>query len=68
GNGIDAFWLGLEALTGAFAGSEIDSCYGNLPLIHLDFEEIEVDRREVEQPEVDRLDPDEPGVGKLELD
>ncbi|GJY23374.1 hypothetical protein Tco_0397032 [Tanacetum coccineum] len=25
GNGIDAFWLGLEALTGAFAGSEIDS-------------------------------------------
>ncbi|GJT76617.1 hypothetical protein Tco_1043342 [Tanacetum coccineum] len=25
GNGIDDFWLGLEALTGAFAGSEIDS-------------------------------------------
>ncbi|GKG04024.1 hypothetical protein Tco_0314411, partial [Tanacetum coccineum] len=25
GNGIDAFWLGLEALTGAFKGSEIDS-------------------------------------------
>ncbi|GJX34874.1 hypothetical protein Tco_0246431 [Tanacetum coccineum] len=25
GNGIDAFWLGLEALTGAFTGSEIDS-------------------------------------------
>ncbi|GJU14199.1 hypothetical protein Tco_1136595 [Tanacetum coccineum] len=25
GNGIDAFWLGIEALTGAFTGSEIDS-------------------------------------------
>ncbi|GJW35889.1 hypothetical protein Tco_0058809 [Tanacetum coccineum] len=24
GNGIDAFWLGLEALTGAFTGSEIE--------------------------------------------
>ncbi|GKB21911.1 hypothetical protein Tco_0855834 [Tanacetum coccineum] len=40
---------------------------GNLPLIHLEFEELELDRREldkqeVEQPEVDRFDLDEPGV------
>ncbi|GJV58422.1 hypothetical protein Tco_1459427, partial [Tanacetum coccineum] len=41
---------------------------GNLPLIHLEFEELELDKREldkqeVEQPEVDRFDLDEPGVG-----
>ncbi|GKB96301.1 hypothetical protein Tco_0982438, partial [Tanacetum coccineum] len=47
--------------------------YGNLPLIHLEFEVLELNRREldkqeVEQPEVDRLDLDEPGIGKLELD
>ncbi|GJT11587.1 hypothetical protein Tco_0858629 [Tanacetum coccineum] len=47
--------------------------YGNLPLIHLEFEELEVhrqelDKQEVEQPEVGRFDLDEPGVGKLELD
>ncbi|GJR09331.1 hypothetical protein Tco_0791983 [Tanacetum coccineum] len=42
---------------------------GNLPSIHLEFEELELDRREldkqeVEQPEVDKLDLAEPGVGK----
>ncbi|GJZ08355.1 hypothetical protein Tco_0542638, partial [Tanacetum coccineum] len=46
---------------------------GNLPSIHLEFEELELDRREldkqeVKQPEVDRFDLDELGVGKLELD
>ncbi|GKF78699.1 hypothetical protein Tco_0234267 [Tanacetum coccineum] len=46
---------------------------GNLPLIHLEFEEPELDRRkldkqEVEQPEVDRFNLDESGVGKLKLD
>ncbi|GJV25359.1 hypothetical protein Tco_1378054 [Tanacetum coccineum] len=40
---------------------------GNLPLIHLESEELELDRREldkqeVEQPEVDRFDLAEPGV------
>ncbi|GJR70273.1 hypothetical protein Tco_0016338 [Tanacetum coccineum] len=40
---------------------------GNLPSIHLEFEELELDRREldkqeVEQPEVDRFDLDKPGV------
>ncbi|GKA17032.1 putative ribonuclease H-like domain-containing protein [Tanacetum coccineum] len=46
---------------------------GNIPLIHLEFEELELDRweldkQEVEQPEVDRFDLAEPGVGKLKLD
>ncbi|GKA39477.1 hypothetical protein Tco_0732028 [Tanacetum coccineum] len=70
------YWLGIEALTGASTGSEIDSTdgqqgltmrLGNLPSIHLEFEELELDRleldkQEVEQPEVDRFDLDEPGV------
>ncbi|GKF94891.1 hypothetical protein Tco_0284591, partial [Tanacetum coccineum] len=34
---------------------------GNLPLIHLEFEELELDKQEVEQPEVDKFDLDEPG-------
>ncbi|GJR79751.1 hypothetical protein Tco_0150536 [Tanacetum coccineum] len=42
---------------------------GNLPLIHLESEELELDgleldKQEVEQPEVDRFDLDEPGVCK----
>ncbi|GKA09986.1 hypothetical protein Tco_0689419 [Tanacetum coccineum] len=42
---------------------------GNLPLIHVEFEELELDRREldkqdVEQPEVDRFDLDESGVAE----
>ncbi|GJX17390.1 hypothetical protein Tco_0218222 [Tanacetum coccineum] len=47
--------------------------YGNLPLIHLEFEELELDRREldkqeVEQPEVDRLTNfDAPGLVQLSL-
>ncbi|GJY91033.1 hypothetical protein Tco_0506229 [Tanacetum coccineum] len=46
---------------------------GNLPWIHLEFEELgldklELDKQEVEQPEVDRFDLDELGVGKLKLD
>ncbi|GKC69245.1 hypothetical protein Tco_1115128 [Tanacetum coccineum] len=46
---------------------------GNLPSIHLEFEELELDRleldkQEVEQHEVDRFDLAEPGVGKLKLD
>ncbi|GJX08919.1 hypothetical protein Tco_0198778 [Tanacetum coccineum] len=62
------FALFLITATLAFIRS-----YGNLPLIHLEFEKLELDRRElgkqeVEQPEVDRLDLDEPGIGKLELD
>ncbi|GJW94405.1 hypothetical protein Tco_0174077 [Tanacetum coccineum] len=53
--------------------TNLESMLGNLPLIHLESEELELDRREldkqeVEQPEVDRFDLDEPGVGKLELD
>ncbi|GKA01983.1 hypothetical protein Tco_0674648 [Tanacetum coccineum] len=53
--------------------TNLESMLGNLPSIHLEFEELELDRQEldkqeVEQPEVDRFDLDEPGVGKLEID
>ncbi|GKE92185.1 hypothetical protein Tco_1573280 [Tanacetum coccineum] len=61
------------SLVGFVSGFGREKRLGNLPSIHLEFEELELDRREldkqeVEQPEVDKLDLDEPEVGKLELD
>ncbi|GKF32292.1 hypothetical protein Tco_0102090 [Tanacetum coccineum] len=52
---------------------EMVNWLGNIPSIHLEFEELrldkrELDKQEVKQSEVDRFDLDEPGVGKLKLD